>query len=348
MTVASEHFFYYAANLTRCLIRTQTLSPFIPYSTRLTIFLTFREPYQRLMAWVMRKKKIADVKPGDRLIDENGQVTVVQSKTDAKTPVELYEVELSSGDGDRLRVRADGEHVWPLDPSKPGRVPADWAGEAEATTSQLSNWTATGWQPALAPMAASDGSTRSWTVRTCALLPAETAEKTLVQCVSVDSPTHTFLVAGEDDGDVDSDSTTRGATDYDDGAVTIAGEPIDVSDDSGVMLVDRETFDSILGQAAPTHNCGGPLTLDTPLKLADGGVVLMGDVKAGMRLLSADGEPTTVVATSPVMPPRRLFSFRFETDSDEDLPEWTPETLAEAEDSSGYPDTNWRDGLKYR
>ena len=90
------------------------------------------------------------------------------------------------------------------------------------------------------------------------------------------------------------------------------------------------------------------MTLDTPLKLADGGVVLMGDVKAGMRLLSADGEPTTVVATSPIMPPRRLFSFRFETDSDEDLPEWTPETLAEAEDSSGYPDTNWRDGLKYR
>lgn len=282
-------------------------------------------PYLSRMAWIMRKKRLGDLKPGDRLIDENGQATTIQSKTEAKTPRELYELLLQTDDGDRLTVRADGEHLWPLDPGKPGRVPPEWEGETEADSKTVSEWTAQGWQPALAPLAKSDGSLVSWTVRSCAMLSLETAVSTKVQCVSVDSPTHTFLVAGGDD------ETESGASAVDQPAVL----PTELSDDApGVMLVDRGAFDEILRQSAPTHNCGGPLTLDTPLLLADGGTVTMGDVKPGDKLVSASGRETTVLSVSQVMRPERLYSLSFEAVIDEGLPEWTPEEIAALEDAT--------------
>lgn len=279
-------------------------------------------PYLSRMAWIMRKKRLGDLKPGDRLIDENGQATTIQSKTEAKTPRELYELFLQTDDGDRLTVRADGEHLWPLDPGKPGRVPPEWEGEPEADSKTISEWTAQGWQPALAPLAKSDGSLVSWTVRSCAMLSLETAASAKVQCVSVDSPTHTFLVAGGDD------ETESGASAVDQPACL----PTELSDDApGVMLVDRGAFDEILRQSAPTHNCGGPLTLDTTLLLADGGTVTMGDVKPGDKLVSASGRETTVLSVSPVMRPERIYSLSFEAVVDEGLPEWTPEEIAALE-----------------
>lgn len=281
-------------------------------------------PYLSRMAWIMRKKRLGDLNPGDRLIDENGQATTIQSKTDAKVPSELYELSLQTGDGDRLTVRADGEHLWPLDPGKPGRVPPEWEGEPEADSKTISEWTAQGWQPALAPLAKSDGSLVSWTVRSCAMLSPETAASTKVQCVSVDSPTHTFLVAGGDE------------TEY---GASVADQPValptELSDDApGAMLVDRGAFDEILRQSAPTHNCGGPLTLDTPLLLADGGTITMGDVKPGDKLVSASGRETTVLSVSPVMRPEKLYSLSFEAVVDEDLPEWTPEEIAALDDEA--------------
>ena len=274
------------------------------------------------MAWIMRKKRIADLEPGDKLIDENGQVTVVESKTEAKTPAELYELLLQAADGSRMTVRADGDHLWPLDPGKPGSLPSDYAGETEADSRTLSEWTAAGWQPVLAPLASADGAAVSWTVRSCSMLSAEEAANARVQCVRVDSPTHTFLVANPASG--------AGEAGSDDDAV-----PAKLTMDSGVTLVDGETLDSVLKQSAPTHNCGGPLTLDTPLKLAGGGTVAMGDVRPGMTLVSADGKATRVLSTSPVMVPERLFELGFEPDDDDaGLPEWTPELLAAAESAS--------------
>lgn len=281
-------------------------------------------PYLSRMAWIMRKKRLGDLNPGDRLIDENGQATTIQSKTDAKIPEELYELSLQTGDGDRLTVRADGEHLWPLDPGKPGRVPPEWEGAPEADSKTISEWTAQGWQPALAPLAKSDGNLVSWTVRSCAMLSPETAASTKVQCVGVDSPTHTFLVAGADE-------TEYGASAADQPAAL----PAELSEDAPeVMLVDRGTFDEILRQSAPTHNCGGPLTLDTPLLLADGGTVTMGDVKPGDKLVSASGRETTVLSVSPVMRPEKLYSLSFEAVVDEDLPEWTPEEIAALDDEA--------------
>lgn len=286
------------------------------------------ELYLPLMAWIMRKKRIADLEPGDKLIDENGQVTVVEFKTEAKTPVELYELLLQAGDGSRMTVRADGDHLWPLDPGKPGSLPPDYAGETEADSRTMSEWTAAGWQPVLAPLAGADGTAVSWTVRSCSMLSAGEAASTRVQCVKVDSPTHTFLVASPTSGTGEA-GTGGGASLAGDDAV-----PATLATDSGVTLVDGETLDSVLNQSVPTHNCGGPLTLDTPLMLADGGTVAMGDVRPGMTLVSATGEATRVLSTSPVMVPERLFELGFEPDDDAGLPEWTPELLAAAESAS--------------
>ena len=60
----------------------------------------------------------------------------------------------------------------------------------------------------------------------------------------------------------------------------------------------------------------------------------MGDVRPGMSLVSATGEATMVLSTSPVMVPERLFELGFEPDDDAGLPEWTPELLAAAESAS--------------
>lgn len=288
------------------------------------------ELYLPLMAWIMRKKRIADLRPGDKLVDENGQVTVVESKTEAKTPAELYELLLQTDDGSRLTVRADGDHLWPLDPSKPGSLPPDYTGETEADSRTISEWTAAGWQPVLAPLAGADGTAVSWTIRSCSMLSAGEAASSRVQCVKVDSPTHTFLVASPTSGDSESARAVATALAGDDTGVA----PATLAMGDGVTLVDGKTFDSILKQSVPTHNCGGPLTLDTPLMLANGGTVAMGDVRPGMSLVSATGEATMVLSTSPVMVPERLFELGFEPDDDAGLPEWTPELLAAAESAS--------------
>ena len=55
---------------------------------------------------------------------------------------------------------------------------------------------------------------------------------------------------------------------------------------------------------------GKALALDTPLPTPDGWTT-MGEVRVGDRLLGADGRPTTVVATSPVMHGRRCYEVEF-------------------------------------
>lgn len=261
------------------------------------------------MALKAVKKRLGDIKPGDVLVDPDGRATAVSSVTAEETPKELYELMLADNNGHKAKVLADIDHVWPLDVSIPGRVPSTAIGEHECTTGQLAEWTMEGWQPALSPMMIA-GQPISWTVRSCLLAPASEAS-TKVKCVSVDSPTHSFLLAGNGTDSVN--------------------VPQDDSRDLGldsVEVVDEDAFRQIAEGAVPTHNCGGPLTLDTMIPLADGSITTMGEIQAGDVVLAPDGSPASVLSTSAVMDGDEMWELDFEPV--DDVVSWSEEDLEAA------------------
>lgn len=206
-------------------------------------------------------KRIGDVEVGDVLLDEDGNETLVVGKTAKFLSHDMYDVTFENLVTREVKtIRADGSHVWPMDPYWSNSLPDDddAHGMVEASTKTLNDMYARGLHPQLSRTIDDDGNVSVWAVYSC--YPGDPEE---VQCLNVDAPTHTFMLAADGDG-------------------------------------------------VPTHNCGGPLTLDTMLVLADGGRVSMGEVKTGDRLVSIDGEPTTVVSTSPVMTAEMLYEFEFE------------------------------------
>ena len=243
----------------------------------------------------MIRKRLGDVRPGDVLLDENGRTTRVTGVTPEKTPDALYEVLLESNTGRRVRIRADEGHAWPIDPADAVGIPVDAQGETEASTLDVAAWTARGLHPALAPSTTVDGVIHRWRVRSCVLLPPEESERTRVACVRVDSPSHTFLV---DDASTPVDDEIA-SSEPGNGDVTLTGP-------SGEMVaVDRASYDRAM-RGVPTHNCGGPLTLDTAIRRDDGGIVRMGDVRVGDRLRTVGGSSTIVTGVSPIMDPVAL------------------------------------------
>lgn len=263
------------------------------------------------------KKALGDVKPGDRLIDAEARVTTVLDTTDETSPVSLFELDVMNDDGERFKLRAEGSHVWPLDPEAYGSLPPDAEGETEATTSDIAKWVAGGWQPRLSP-AMVDGSIMHWVVRRALLMPDDVRDSTKVKCVKVDSPTHTFMLA--DDDNSESQLTTL---------EDLASNGID--DAPGVIQVSPETFDLIARHGVPTHNCGGPLTLDTMLKTPEG-CVSMGDVETGDMVLNPVGEPVEVLWKSPLMIPDDIIELDIEPADDTVIPDWTIDDFIHADE----------------
>ena len=303
------------------------------------------------------RKPLKDVRVGDVLIDSDARLTTVTGETVEETPSQLFELEILNDDGQKMKVRADSGHAWPLDPGAYGSTPPEAEGETEASTGDIARWVARGWQPQLSPVL-TDGTVMHWIVRRALLLPNSVARDTKVKCVRVDSPTHSFMLADDSDLrngsdgnplEAGSDSIDDGNDDLDvvihskmvDGPVKdldggdsvlslddLAGMNLD--DAPGVMHVDREAFDLITKHGMPTHNCGGPLTLDTLIKTPEGSVT-MGSVAVGDKVLNPIGEEAEVLWKSPLMLPEALLRLSISPVEDPGVQSWSMNDLIYAE-----------------
>lgn len=304
------------------------------------------------------RKPLKDVRVGDVLIDSDARLTTVTGETVEETPSQLFELEILNDDGQKMKVRADSGHAWPLDPGAYGSTPPEAEGETEASTGDIARWVARGWQPHLSPVL-TDGTVMHWIVRRALLLPESVARDTKVKCVRVDSPTHSFMLA--DDSDLrngsDVNSLEAGSDSIDDGNDGLDGvihskmvdvpvdkdldggdsvlslddlAGMDLDDAPGVMHVDREAFDLITKHGMPTHNCGGPLTLDTLIKTPEGSIT-MGSVAVGDKVLNPIGEEAEVLWKSPLMLPEALLRLSIGPVEDPGVQSWSMNDLIYAE-----------------
>lgn len=308
------------------------------------------------------RKPLKDVRVGDVLIDSDARLTTVTGETVEETPSQLFELEILNDAGQKMKVRADSGHAWPLDPGAYGSTPPEAEGETEASTGDIARWVARGWQPQLSPVL-TDGTVMHWIVRRALLLPESVARDTKVKCVRVDSPTHSFMLA--DDSDLrngsDGNPLEAGSDSIDDGNDDLDGvihskmvdvpvdkdldggdsvlslddlAGMDLDDAPGVMHVDREAFDLITKHGMPTHNCGGPLTLDTLIKTPEGSVT-MGSVAVGDKVLNPIGEEAEVLWKSPLMLPEALLRLSIGPVEDPGVQSWSMNDLIYAEMQHG-------------
>ena len=269
----------------------------------------------------MRPKRLKDVKTGDKTIDADGRVSTVLSKTIPETPCELYKITLVDTYGHVESYNADASHVWPLDPSSM-MIPFSARGETEASTGEIATWVSRGHHPFLSPIVTPDGSIKHWMVKNCLLVNDNDADKIKVQCLRVDSPTHTFLLAPSD----------RSSALKKTGQLGVKSQLKTLPSSNGIEYpVNEGEYDEVMKSGVPTHNCGGPLTLDTIIPLADGTETTMGDVKIGDEVIGPDG-PTLVDGLSPVMQTAHAYGLTLDSYDGDDVPEWTPGMLANAED----------------
>jgi hypothetical protein len=196
------------------------------------------------MQWKLARKRLADVQPGDRVIDMNGSVSKVLEKTPERTPDDLYKITFTDSVGKVQTFCADASHIWPLDPDSMS-VPGDHIGETEASTEDIAEWTARGYHPRLAHVVSPDGVVDGWIVKTCMLVNDDDAEVARVACLRVGSDTHTFLLASEDDHDEPHDA------DADERSVELT------SVDGSRYAVSEHDYRAMMAGSAPTHNCGG-------------------------------------------------------------------------------------------
>lgn len=219
------------------------------------------------------RKKLRDIKPGDMVVDINGDATRVESVTPVRVSREAYKVTLKNHDGRLAVVKADAEHLWPMASPLNGMLSADARDKDYLTTRELyENYRDS--KHAMFSPAYGDSTISYWQVYCVTVIdPIE------VQCLRVESETHTFLIAARQ-GDA-------------------SNAPV-------------SNIDYVVENGIPTHNCGGPLTLDTRLKRYMGGTVSMGDVHVGDVLVTENGEPTTVLEESPIMMADTLYEVTLE------------------------------------
>lgn len=264
--------------------------------------MTVKADIHNRMKWRLKRKRLGDVKTGDLLIDEDGRATRVRAVTEETGDEDVFTLTLVSNLGVRSSYHATADHVWPLDPSMVGAVPSKAAGETEATTLDIAEWTAAGYHPVLSPILSGGGEEEQhrirWTVASCVMMSPEDAKRIRTKCVKVNSPTHTFMLAPNTERKT---KTGKGGTTR---MEVVSG---------GNVTVCADDLKEVMTTAAPTHNCGGPLALDTEIPLFSGGVTTMGEVKVGETLIGRDGRPVNVTEISPVMKPEDLYELEFES-----------------------------------
>lgn len=223
------------------------------------------------------RKKLRDIKPGDTVIDINGSPTRVQSLTPVRVSCDVYKITLKNNQGRIATVKADAEHNWPIASVMSTGLAGHIQDRDTLTTRELYEDCLAGNHAMLEP-AYGDRTIAYWLVYSVTMIdPIE------VECIRVESDTHTFLIATCHDTDRDGD----------DGQET-------------------ESLDYVVQHGIPTHNCGGPLTLDTRLRKYMGGTISMGDVHPGDVLVTNNGEPTTVLEESPIMMANTIYEVTLE------------------------------------
>lgn len=238
--------------------------------------------------------RLGDIRVGDWVVDVNGEPTRVLEVTNLQPSNELYKLTFYNVSTNvQSTIVADGEHVWPLN-SNPtvGSIPPEWSGETEVTSRIISDWCARGFTPELCLTYANDNIVHI-IVRDCVQMNVKEAEKHKVLCLKVDSPTHSFLICDN--------STNNGEI-------------------SGVEAVEH---------SVPTHNCGGPLTLDTVIPLFNDETTTMGDIKVGDEAKGVNGEKVNILAKSPAIKPEYCVELVLERDMN-DLT-WSEQDLLNAE-----------------
>ena len=325
------------------------------------------------MRWIARKKRLGDVRPGDKTIDIDGRVSTVVSKTTPETPDELYRITLiaashvdnnedsnEDNNGDRNETieesfLADAGHAWPLDPSST-HVPFDHRGETEASTGDIAAWVSIGLHPVLAPMILpsddcnDDTTVMRWIVKNCVLCSDAITNDTMVQCLRVDAPSHTFMLAPTtddtngsiiDDITDDTNDDISGDNEVINDDTVISDKTIRLPSSTGTGSfydVSDADYSEIMSTSVPTHNCGGPLTLDTVIPLANGESTTMGAIRVGDWVMGPDG-PTLVTEISEPMTPVHLYGIESERYDGDDTPEWTVGMLEDAEQEYENGDT---------
>lgn len=240
------------------------------------------------------RRKLRDVKHGDLLVDIDGMAGKIVSKTPVKMSDEVYSIVFKNQQGKLKSVKADGNHLWPMAAPLNGSLPEPYRSADEMTTRQLYEMYVEGHHAMLSP-AYSEDTMSIWQVYSACI-----STDREVQCVSVDSPTHTFLIAS----DHDRDSFNAGD---------------ECTDKDGVNFTRDKSY--VVSHSVPTHNCGGPLALDARLDLYGGGHVTMKNARVGDVLITEGNKPTTITETSPVMMADSMYEIEFEDVADDEDPD---------------------------
>lgn len=227
------------------------------------------------------RRKLKDLKTGDLVLDIDGHPTKVVSKTPIRLSNDVYSIVLKNQNGNLKTIKADGKHLWPMAAPLNGSLPEPYRNLDEMTTSELYETYQMGFHAMLSPAYSHTGMSIWQVYSVCMATDRE------VQCITVESPTHTFLIASDHDRE-------------------------EFIGDGNVEDASTDDLTYVIDHSIPTHNCGGPLALDTRLTLYKGGYTTMADVKVGDVLVSENGRPTTVTETSPVMMAESMYEIEFE------------------------------------
>lgn len=251
------------------------------------------------MIWVARgngdgwdAKRLDGIQVGDTLISSTGAPTMVTGITPVHIPDDMYGLTFrdygrDGWQGSLFTVHAAGSHLWPVDTSATNIqiIPQEERLKGHESVESVStraiyDMSRKGNRAMLKPVQTAQRTVRWVSYSVVMEKPSE------VMCLNVDAPDHTFLIACAHDG-------------------------------SGAHA---DSIDDAIRDGIPTHNCGSPLALDTPVPMHDGTTKTMETVTPGDVVIGSDGAPASVVSASPVMMPEHLYRITLEPDSEPSAP----------------------------
>lgn len=296
-------------------------------------------------------KRLGDVRPGDVLVDGHGSPTLVVSRTPVRRSVDMYALTFVNGAGRRRTVHADGDHVWPLDRVRTrlaGPMEDRWGwtltsrGMYDRRGDGSDVWLeqvpgGEAWRlvsacrcaPADVVCVGVDSPAHTFLIADTDMVSdsEEVPDEGVGDGPVALTDMPTGFVTGPVDGDTDAGAATVTAPDGGSGSSgSWLRRLLAFLDPSGTHerhepdappshpALARRTMDRdyVLEHSLATHNCGGPLTLDTRLMTPGGGTIPMGDAEPGMELVGSNGRTVTVLSVSPVMRAEDLYEVEFE------------------------------------
>lgn len=239
-------------------------------------------------------KRLDRVHAGDTVISAGGEPVKVAALTPKHMPDDMYAITFrdygrEAWQGSLFTVHSAGSHLWPVDTSATNMqiIPEEERLKGHETIESVSTraiyrMAREGNRAMLRPVQTSQGTVRWVSYSVVMETPSE------VMCLNVDSEDHTFLIA--------------------------------CTHDSQEQPAHADSIDTALKDGIPTHNCGSPLALDTPVPMYDGTMKTMGDITPGDVVIGSDGNPADVVSASPVMMPEHLYRMTLEPADDAGTP----------------------------